>query len=166
MNTLPDALPLIRAAEPRDLPAVVGLIHELAEFESLTHLFEATPEELGRHLFAERPSAECLVAQQGETLVGFALFFTTFSTFKCKPSLYLEDLYVQPSQRGNGLGKRLLKQLGALAVARDYGRFEWCVLDWNTNAIAFYEKMGAALLPDWRLCRLSGDALQAFAAPA
>jgi GNAT superfamily N-acetyltransferase len=107
------------------------------------------------------------VASEGAgQVVGFALFFTNFSTFLGQPGLYLEDLYVQPAHRGAGLGKALLKHLGALAVARGYGRFEWSVLDWNVNAIAFYEKMGATVMPDWRICRVTGDALQAFAKPA
>jgi GNAT superfamily N-acetyltransferase len=94
--------------------------------------------------------------------VAFALFFTNFSTFKCRPGLYLEDLYVQPAQRGSGLGKALLQRLGALAVERGCGRFEWSVLDWNAHAIAFYERMGAQVLPDWRICRVAGEALQTF----
>jgi GNAT superfamily N-acetyltransferase len=97
-------------------------------------------------------------------VVAFALFFTNFSTFLGKPGLYLEDLYVQPSHRGGGLGRALLERLGAIAVARDYGRFEWSVLDWNENAIGFYEKMGATLLPDWRICRVTGHALERFRA--
>jgi hypothetical protein len=98
--------------------------------------------------------------------VGFALFYTNFSTFLARPGLYLEDLYVQPACRGAGIGKALLAHLGALAVARGHGRFEWSVLDWNANAIRFYQKMGATVMPDWRICRVTGDALQAFAAAA
>ena len=167
MTTL-TAPPTIRPAEPRDVPAIVGLIRDLAEFEQLTHLVETTPERLHPQLFGERPVAECLVAEdpdQPGTVIAFALFFTNFSTFKCKPGLYLEDLYVQPAHRGSGLGQAFLRQLAALAVARDYGRFEWCVLDWNVNAIAFYEKMGATVMPDWRICRVTGDALTTLAAP-
>ena len=159
---------LIRRAEPRDLDALVGLIGELAAFEDLTHLLRVTPDTLRPHLFGERPVAEALVAQvdqagEGGPVVAFALFFTNFSTFLAQPGLYLEDLYVQDAHRGAGLGRRLLEQLGALAVERGYGRFEWCVLDWNENAIRFYEKMGAELLPQWRLCRVTGAALQRFA---
>jgi GNAT superfamily N-acetyltransferase len=157
------SLPILRAAEPRDVAAIVGLITELAEFEHLAHLVEATPERLHPQLFGQRPVAECVVADAGGTLVGFALFFTNFSTFKCRPGLYLEDLYVQPAQRGSGLGKALLRHLGRLAVERGCGRFEWSVLDWNAQAIGFYEKMGATLLPDWRVCRVTGEALLAFA---
>ncbi len=157
----------LRPAEPADLGAVVALIGELADFERLTHLLQVTPESLHPHLFGERPAAECLVAEVdrdgGAAVVGFALFFTNFSTFLGKPGLYLEDLYVQPAMRGRGIGRALLGRLGALAVARGCGRFEWSVLDWNADAIRFYEKMGATVLPDWRICRVTGEALQRFA---
>ena len=154
----------LRPAQPADVPAIVGLITELAEFEQLAHLLRLRPETLAPHLFGERPVVECVVAEVAGVVVGFALFFTNFSTFLAKPGLYLEDLYVQPAYRGAGIGKALLSHLGALAVARDYGRFEWSVLDWNANAIRFYEKMGATLMPDWRICRITGDALQRFGA--
>jgi GNAT superfamily N-acetyltransferase len=158
-----DAAPFsLRAAEPRDLPALVGLIRELAEFEQLTHLVQTTPEALHPHLFGERPVAEALVAEAGDGVVAFALFFTNFSTFLARPGLYLEDLYVQPARRGLGIGRALLSRLGAMAVERGCGRFEWSVLDWNENAIRFYERMGASVMPDWRICRLAGDALQRF----
>lgn len=153
----------LRAAEPRDVPAIVGLITELAEFEHLTHLLQITPEKLLPQLFGARPAAECLVAEVQGQVVAFALFFTNFSTFLCQPGLYLEDLYVQPAWRRLGLGKALLRRLGRLAVERGCGRFEWTVLDWNANAIGFYQRMGATVLPDWRICRVSGDALAAFA---
>jgi hypothetical protein len=154
----------LRPAEPSDLPAVVGLIGELAAFEQLTHLLQVTPEALRPHLFGDRPAAECLVGEVDGAVVAFALYFTNFSTFLGRPGLYLEDLYVQPAHRGRGLGRALLGRLGAFAVERGCGRFEWSVLDWNTNAIAFYEKMGATVLPDWRICRVAGDALQRFGA--
>ncbi|GAP37115.1 GNAT family N-acetyltransferase [Piscinibacter sakaiensis] len=162
MPETPPPLPALRAAEPRDAEALVGLIAELADFEHLSHLLQVTPAALSTHLFGPRPAAEAVVAEQDGRLVGFALFFTNFSTFLGRPGLYLEDLYVQPAQRGRGLGKALLAHLGALAVARGCGRFEWSVLDWNTSAIAFYERMGATLLPDWRICRVTGEALAAF----
>jgi GNAT superfamily N-acetyltransferase len=157
------AEPLLRAAEPRDVPAIVGLITELAEFEKLTHLLQVTPETLHPHLFGPRPVVEAQVAEVGGEVVAFALYFTNFSTFLAKPGLYLEDLYVKPAHRGSGLGRLLLRRLGRIAVERGYGRFEWSVLDWNTNAIRFYEQMGATVLPDWRICRVTGEALQAFA---
>jgi GNAT superfamily N-acetyltransferase len=154
----------LRAAEPRDLPAITGLIRELADFEKLTHLVETTPEKLHPHLFGERPVAEARVAEVDGTVVAFALFFTNFSTFLAKPGLYLEDLYVQPQHRARGIGRALLAHLGALAVERGCGRFEWSVLDWNANAIRFYEGMGATVMADWRICRVSGDALARFGA--
>ena len=154
----------IRAAELRDVTTIVTLIRELAEFEHLTHLLQVTPEKLRPHLFGERAVAEALVAESAGDVVGFALFFTNFSTFLAQPGLYLEDLYVQPSQRGRGVGEALLSRVGRLAVEREYGRFEWSVLDWNANAIRFYEKMGATVMPDWRICRVTGEALQRFAA--
>jgi GNAT superfamily N-acetyltransferase len=155
----------LRAARAAEVPALLGLIRELAVYEKLEHLVVATAESLAEHLFGPRPVAEAVVAEVGGRLVGFALFFTNFSTFLGRPGLYLEDLYVQPAHRGAGLGKALLRHLGALAVERGCGRFEWSVLDWNAPAIAFYEAMGATVLPDWRLCRVTGDALQRFARP-
>ena len=103
-----------------------------------------------------------MVPDAHASLVAFALFFHNFSTFKGKPGLYLEDLYVQPACRGQGIGRALLRHLGALACERGCGRFEWSVLDWNAPAIRFYESMGASLLPDWRICRIDGEALNAF----
>lgn len=147
---------------PSDAPAIVGLIGELAEFEHLSHLVEVTPASLAEHLFGPRPAAEAVVAEIDGEVVAFALFFTNFSTFLGKPGLYLEDLYVRPAHRGTGLGRALLSHLGALAVERGCGRFEWSVLDWNERAIGFYQQMGATLLPDWRICRVTGDALARF----
>lgn len=152
----------LRMAEPRDVPAIMGLIAELAEFEKLTHLVKVTPQALQRHLFGPKPVVEAMVGEVQGRVVAYALFFTNYSTFLGKSGLYMEDLYVQPAHRGAGLGKALLERLGRLAVERDYGRFEWSVLDWNVNAIRFYEKMGATVLPDWRVCRVTGEALQAF----
>lgn len=154
---------MLRAAEPRDLTAIVGLISELAEFERLTHLLRVTPETLRPHLFGDRPVAESVVGEVAGEVVAFALFFTNFSTFLAMPGLYLEDLYVKPEHRGRGLGRAMLEHLGALAVQRDYGRFEWSVLDWNEHAIRFYKGMGATVMPEWRICRVTGDALQRFA---
>jgi GNAT superfamily N-acetyltransferase len=153
----------LRAAEPRDVPAIVGLIHELAAFEKLSHLCQASAESLAPHLFGDKAVVECVVGEAEGEVIAFALFFTNFSTFLAKPGLYLEDLYVQPTHRGTGLGKALLEHLGRLAVERGCGRFEWSVLDWNEDAIRFYEGMGATVMPDWRICRISGERLQAFA---
>ncbi len=153
----------LRPATAADLPSIVGLITELAVFEKLEHLVVVTPESLHPHLFGPRPAAECVVGEVEGRVVAFALFFHNFSTFLGRPGLYLEDLYVQPAHRGAGLGQALLRHLGALAVQRGCGRFDWSVLDWNANAIGFYEKMGATVMPDWRICRVTGPALQAFA---
>jgi GNAT superfamily N-acetyltransferase len=153
----------IRAAEPRDLEAIVRLIAGLAEFERLTHLLEVTPEKLRPHLFGERPVAEALVVDKGGNLVAFALFFTNFSTFLARPGLYLEDLFVEPEHRGEGIGEALLTRLAQLASERGCGRFEWSVLDWNESAIRFYQRMGATVMTDWRICRIAGETLDAFA---
>jgi GNAT superfamily N-acetyltransferase len=153
----------LRPARPEDSTVLVDLIRELAAFERLSHLVEVTPAMLSQQLFGPRPAAEAVVAEQGGRVVGFALFFTNFSTFLGRPGLYLEDLYVQPAHRGSGLGRALLEHLGRLAVERGCGRFEWSVLDWNADAIRFYERMGATVMPDWRICRLTGQALQRFA---
>ena len=152
----------LRPAAPADVPAIVGLIRELAVFEKLEHLVVVTPESLQPQLFGLRPAAEAVVGVVDGRVVAFALFFTNFSTFLGLPGLYLEDLYVQPAQRGMGLGKALLQHLGALAVERGCGRFEWSVLDWNESAIGFYQRMGATVMPDWRICRIAGESLAAY----
>ena len=154
----------LRPAQVNDVTAIVGLIRELADFEQLSHLVKVTPEILRPQLFGERPMAEAMVAEVDGKIVAFALFFSNFSTFLGLPGLYLEDLYVQPAQRQLGIGTALLTRLAQLAVERGCGRFEWSVLDWNVNAINFYEKMGATVMPEWRICRVTGDALQAYAA--
>jgi GNAT superfamily N-acetyltransferase len=152
----------LRPAEPRDVDAIVDLIRGLAEFEKLTHLLEVTPDKLALHLFGPKPVVEAVVAERGGRVVAFALFFTNFSTFLARPGLYLEDLFVTPEERGRGIGAALLEHLARLAAARDYGRFEWSVLDWNEGAIRFYEGMGATVMPDWRICRIAGPALAAY----
>jgi hypothetical protein len=149
----------VRPARREDVPAIVALIRELAVYEKLEDQAIGTPEALEPQLFGERPACECLVGEQDGAVVGFALFFHNFSTFLCRPGLYLEDLYVQPAARGTGLGKRFLQELARIAVERRCGRFEWAVLDWNVDAQQFYARMGARMMPDWRLCRVTGDAL-------
>lgn len=156
----------IRAATPDDTGAIFALTYELAEFESLTHVFTATEDGLRGALFGTRPAVEALVAEHEERIVGYALFFHNYSSFAGKRGLYLEDVYVQPSQRGSGLGAAMLARLAALAVERNCARFEWTVLDWNKQAISFYEKLGAKVMPDWRVVRLTGDALEQLAATA
>ena len=154
----------LRPATPGDVPDIVRLIRALAEYEKLTHLLEVTPDKLQAQLFGPRPPAEALVARLDDgRVVGFALFFTNFSTFLCRPGLYLEDLFVEPAHRGLGIGRALMKALAGVAVERGYGRFEWSVLDWNAPAIRFYESLGAALLPEWRICRVTGQAMERLA---
>jgi GNAT superfamily N-acetyltransferase len=155
----------LRSAEPHDVGALVRLIRGLAEFEKLTHLLEVTPEKLALHLFGARPVVEAVVAERAGRVVAFALFFTNFSTFLAQPGLYLEDLFVEPAERGQGIGQALLEHLARLAASRGCGRFEWSVLDWNEGAIRFYQRMGATVMPDWRICRIAGPALAAFVDP-
>ena len=150
----------IRPAAARDVPAVHGLIRELAEYERLTALCTGTADELAASLAADHPAAEVLVAEVDGEIVGFALFFPTFSTFLAKAGLWLEDLYVRPAHRAQGIGTRLLRAVAAVAVERGCGRFEWAVLDWNAPAIGFYERMGATVMPDWRIARVTGGLLE------
>ncbi len=159
MSTPPYTL---RPAEPRDVADIVSLIEELAEFENLSHMVQTTAEKLHPHLFGAKPVVEALIAEIDGEAVGFALFFTNFSTFLAQPGIYLEDLYVRPAHRRSGLGRALLTRLAEIACERDYGRFDWSVLDWNEDAIRFYQSMGAVVMPEWRICRLSGEALTAY----
>ena len=154
---------LIRAARPRDVADILRLIHELAVYEKLEHMAVGTEQGLHESLFGPRPAAEALVAEREGRAVGFALFFTTFSTFLCKPGLYLEDLFVEPAHRGAGIGKALLKALGALARDRGCGRLEWRVLDWNEPSIRFYESLGASLMKEWILVRMTEPEFRALA---
>jgi GNAT superfamily N-acetyltransferase len=154
---------LIRAAAPADCGELLRLIKELAEYEKLSDMAVGTEPALRAALFGERPAAEALVAEVGGRTVGFALYFTTFSTFLCKPGLYLEDLFVEPAHRGAGIGKALLKRLAALVLERGGGRFEWRVLDWNEPSIRFYESLGAELMREWLLARLTGQPLERLA---
>ncbi len=154
---------LIRAATPADAGELLRLIQALAGYEKLADMAVGTEEMLRESLFGPRPAAEALIAEVGGRAVGFALYFATFSTFLCKPGLYLEDLFVEPEHRGSGIGKALLKRLATLVVERGGGRFEWRVLDWNEPSIRFYESLGAALMREWLLVRLSGQSLEHFA---
>lgn len=153
----------IRPAQPDDVAAIFGMIYELAVFEKLEHMVVANEAMLHEGLFSAKPSAEAIVGVADGEVVTFALFFHNFSTFLCRKGLYLEDLYVKQACRGKGYGKQMLIALARLAVERQCGRFEWSVLDWNVNAIQFYESVGAALLPDWRICRVTGPALDQLA---
>jgi GNAT superfamily N-acetyltransferase len=154
----------LRPAAAADVPQILQLIRGLAEYEKLAHACVVTEAQLHEQLFGPRPAAEVVVAHRDrETptkLIGFALFFVNFSTFLGKPGLYLEDLFVLPEARGQGVGRALMQQLAGLAVERDYGRFEWSVLDWNAPALGFYQQLGATVLPDWRRCQLTGPELR------
>ncbi len=155
---------VIRPASAGDVLQILGFIRELAAYEKLEHQVVATEALIAEHLFGPQPAAEVVIAELDTVPVGFALFFRNFSTFLGRPGIFLEDLYVQPQARGRGVGRALLVHLAGLAVARGAGRLDWNVLDWNEPAIAFYRKLGATVLPDWRTCRLTGDALAALAA--
>ncbi|PHV04435.1 GNAT family N-acetyltransferase [Janthinobacterium sp. BJB412] len=149
----------IRPAQPDDVAAIFGMIHELAVFEKLEHMMEGNEAMLRASLFGAHPACEALVGEADGAVRTFALFFHNYSTFLCRKGLYLEDLYVKQDSRGKGYGKQMLAALAQLALERGCGRFEWSVLDWNANAISFYQGVGAELLPDWRICRVTGDAL-------
>jgi len=155
----------IQSARLQDISILHSLVRGLAEYERLSHQVVGTEAQLREELFGPHPVIESVICWEGERAVGFALFFHNFSTFLARRGLYLEDLFVLPDARGHGYGKALIRHLAQLAVARNCGRFEWAVLDWNQPAIDFYRALGAELLPDWRICRLTGAALQRFAAP-
>ncbi len=150
----------LRQAELKDAEILFGLIQALAEYEKLAHAVTGNVEALQEHLFGSHPYIEAIIAEyKGET-AGFALFFPNYSTFLTQPGIYLEDLFVLSKYRRKGIGKEILGYLAKLVLERNYGRLEWSVLDWNIDAIAFYERMGAEVLPDWRICRVTGDSLK------
>jgi GNAT superfamily N-acetyltransferase len=153
----------ISPAAVADVPLILSLINELAEYEKLRHESVATEAAIHQALFGSRPHAEAVVARYDGEGVGFALFFHNFSTFLGKPGLYLEDLFVRPAFRGRAIGKSLLSYLAALAVERGCGRFQWQVLDWNRPSRDFYESLGAQADPAWVNYRMSGEALRRLA---
>jgi GNAT superfamily N-acetyltransferase len=153
----------IRPATPADVPVILSLIRDLAEYERLSHEVEATEEILRRNLFGDRRYAEALIGELRGDPVAFAVYFHNFSTFLGKPGLYLEDLFVKPSARGLGIGRTILRRLAKIAVERDCGRLEWSVLDWNAPALAFYASLGAIPMNEWTIHRVTGDALQSLA---
>ena len=154
---------VIRFATAADVPTILGFIRALARYEKLEHEVVADEAALRATLFGARPCAEVLLAEIGGAAVGFALFFPSYSTFLAQPGLYLEDLFVDPAARGQGIGLALMSALAQLAVARGYGRFEWSVLDWNTPALEFYAALGARPQSEWTVQRLVGAPLAALA---
>jgi GNAT superfamily N-acetyltransferase len=157
---------LIRNATPADVAIILQFIRELADYEKLLHCVEATEEKLAQDLFGPKVSAEVLIAELDGSPVGFALFFSNYSTFLARPGIYLEDLYVRESARGKGLGLQLIAHLAKLALARGCARLDWSVLDWNTPAIHFYRSIGAKAQSEWTVQRLTGEALQHMATKA
>jgi GNAT superfamily N-acetyltransferase len=158
----------LRAATVADVPAILRCIQGLAEYERLAHQCVATEELLREQLFGPTPGAHVVLAEEGEggETAGFALWFPSFSTFLARPGVYLEDLFVFPRFRGRGVGRRLLAHLAAIALERGYGRLEWAVLDWNADAIRFYESLGAAPMNEWTTYRVTGPALAALGGEA
>jgi GNAT superfamily N-acetyltransferase len=150
----------VRRARARDTATILRLIRGLAEYERLSHEVKASPRRLRQHGFGRRRYFEALICQRDRRPIGFALYFFTYSTFVGRPSLYLEDLFVVPEQRGHGAGRMLLRALARIAIERGCGRMEWAVLHWNRPAIRFYERLGARLRRDWILTRLGGPAIR------
>ncbi len=155
---------MIRPATPADVPTIAKLIRDLAEYEKLLHRVVLKESDLRQHLFGEPKYAEVLLAEDAGAVVGFALFFPNYSTFRAKPGIYLEDLFVIPEARGKGYGKALLRALAKLAVERDWCRVEWSVLNWNTPSIDFYQALGAKPMDEWTVYRLMDEALTKLAA--
>lgn len=153
----------IRPATREDIPTILHFVRELAIYEKAEHEMQSTSAHLERTMFCENPSVFGLICLDGDTPVGFAVYFFNYSTWQGRHGLYLEDLYVSPECRGRGAGKALLQHLAAIAVDKDCGRFEWSVLDWNEPAIGFYESIGASAQSEWVRYRLAGEALTAFA---
>ena len=153
----------IAPANERDLAQILAFIRGLAEYEKLAHQCVATEEALRKTLFGKRAYADVLIARLNGTPVGFALFFHNYSTFLAKPGIYLEDVFVLPEHRSAGVGKALLKRVAQIAQERDCGRLDWSVLDWNEPAIEFYKRLGATIMPDWRICRMTGEQISKLA---
>ncbi|MEP6609696.1 MAG: GNAT family N-acetyltransferase [Burkholderiaceae bacterium] len=156
----------IRFARASDVGVLHALIRDLADYERLAHHVVGSSEDLAFELFGPRPVIEAVLGWEGERAVGFALYFHNYSTFLARRGLYLEDLFVIPKSRGRGYGKALIRHCAQTALERGCGRFEWAVLDWNQPAIDFYQSIGATMLSDWRIFRLTGDALSRFAKTA
>lgn len=159
MDSAAGAVTVIRGATENDVAAILEMIRGLADYEKLSHVVTATEDQLRETLFGPRPAAEVLLACAGAECVGFALFFSTYSTFLAKPGIFLEDLFVKPDWRGQGIGRLLLTSLASIALERGCGRMEWDVLDWNAPAIGFYKSLGAVPMDEWIKYRLTGEAL-------
>ena len=154
---------VIRAARPDDATLIFALVCELADYENLQGDVVATPDALAGALFALQPRLSCDIAEWDGEPAGFAVWFLNYSTFRGRHGLYVEDLFVRPAFRGHGIGKALMARLARHCVEQGFARFEWAVLDWNAPSIAFYKSIGAQVMDEWRICRLSGKALQDFA---
>lgn len=150
---------ILRFAQPSDYIVVFELIEKLAEYEKLSHAVTGNAQTLKEHLFGSQKYVEAILAESAGQAVGFALFFHNYSTFLTKPGIYLEDLFVLPDYRRQGIGRAILTKLAQIAVERDCGRLEWSVLDWNLSAQAFYRSIGASILDDWRICRVTQEGL-------
>ncbi|MDP2410878.1 MAG: GNAT family N-acetyltransferase [Pseudolabrys sp.] len=152
----------IRPAAPADTALIFALVCELADYENLQAEVDATPEEIAAALFAETPRVFCDIAEWDGEAAGFALWFVNFSSFRGRHGLYLEDLYVRPALRDRGIGTALMQRLARRCIDQGLARLEWAVLDWNAPSIAFYRSIGAMVMDEWKICRLSGPALQTF----
>jgi GNAT superfamily N-acetyltransferase len=160
----PAADVVVRPAMVEDVPVILEMIRELADFERSLHEVEATEELLRQNLFAEQPAVFCHIAEVAGEPLGFALWFVNFATWTGRHGIYLDDLYVRPQARGRGIGRALLSALAAICVERGYPRLDWWVLDWNERAIEFYRSIGAVAMDEWTVQRLTGDALRRMAA--
>ncbi|MGJ4994295.1 N-acetyltransferase family protein [Bradyrhizobium sp. HKCCYLS3077] len=156
----------IRPARPDDIGTVLALIRELADYEKLAHEVVATEADIAGALFCDHPKLFCDLAEWNGSIAGFAVWFVNFSTFAGRPGIYLEDLFVRPVFRRNGIGQALLGHLAKTCVERDYARLQWSVLDWNTPSITFYKSLGAELMDDWTLCKVTGASLAQLAEKA
>jgi len=154
---------VLRAARPDDSALIFALVRELADYEKLSGEVDATPERIAAALFAPEPRLFCDIAEWSGAPAGFAVWFLNFSTFRGRHGIYVEDIFVRPAFRGRGIGKALMARLAKRCVDEGWARFEWAVLDWNKPSIDFYRSIGAQMMDEWRICRLSGPALQAFA---
>jgi len=153
----------IRAARPADSALIFALVRELADYEKLANEVDASEQTIAAALFTEAPRLFCDIAEWNGEPAGFSVWFLNYSTFRGRHGIYLEDLFVRPAYRGRGIGKALMARLAQVCIERGYARLEWAVLDWNAPSIAFYQSIGTQALDEWKICRLSGEALESFA---